>query len=61
MHADVFRLIMNDVNCCSGRENKAVFAWRSRLITLDVSHSVWMRVVAGEERMMTERTEASTA
>lgn len=35
--------------------------WRSRLITLDVSHSVWMRVVAGEERVMTKRTEASDA
>lgn len=52
---------MNGINYCNGRENKAVFTSRPRLITLNVSHSVRMRVVAREERVMTQRTEASAA
>lgn len=52
---------MNDIYYYNGREDKAVFTCPPRLITLDMSHSVRMRVVAGEERVMTQRTETSAA
>lgn len=61
MHADVLRVIRSDITDCSGRKHKAVFTCRPRLITLDVSHSVRMRVVTGEKRVMTQCTKTSAA
>lgn len=52
---------MNGFNYCNRRGNKSIFTCRPGLITLNVSHSVWMGVVAREEGVMAQGAEARAA
>lgn len=52
---------MNCLNYCNRSENKSIFTCRPGRITLNVSHSVWMGVVAREEGVMAQGAEARAA
>lgn len=54
-------VIANGITYCNRRGKKSIFTCRPGLITLNVSHSVWMGVVAREEGVMAQGAEACAA